>query len=81
MNKTLKCVLRNTLIISSLYLLGNTPEFIRTYTLPQEKIKPSLSEQLNFEMNQLEDISGGATFANFRMLGICAGYEARKLLK
>ena len=66
-------------IMASIYLIGNTPDFIRTYTLPQDRIRPSLSEQLKCEIEPLEDISGGSVFANFRLAGICAGYIARRI--
>jgi len=68
-------------IVSLIYLLGNTPEAIRTFNLPEERIKRSLTEQLRYEQKGLFDISGGMVYAGFRMGGICAGYTARKAFK
>jgi len=67
--------------ISAFYLIANMPAFISTYIAPQDEIKSTLAEQIKFEMDSLKDISGGAVYVNFRLLGSSTGYIVRKLLK
>lgn len=73
-NKTLLGIL-------AFYAITNLPYATYTFTRPESEIKTTLSEQLKTEMDSLYDISGGAIFSNFEMLGTCMGYGARKLIK
>lgn len=72
---------RTAAFISAFYIITNIPAFVNTYTAPKEEIKGTLGEQLEYEMDSLRDISGGAVWSNFRLLGTSTGYIARSILK
>jgi len=57
----------------------NIPQFIITYTTPNDQLKPTLSEHLSSEMDGLQDISGGNVYINCRLLGSSTGYIANRL--
>lgn len=61
------------------FAIANIPQFMVTYTTPKEELKQSISEHLSSEMNELRDMSGGFTYANFRLLGSTTGYFAKRL--
>ncbi|MBI3623151.1 hypothetical protein HY212_03680 [Candidatus Pacearchaeota archaeon] len=66
-------------IYVSCFAIANIPQFIVTYTIPRDQLKPTLLEHLNSETSGLEDISGGSVYANFRLLGSSIGYVAKRL--
>ncbi len=79
-NSKLKFKLKTAIKIVAIYSLINMPSAIYTFTAPKQEIKNSLSQQLNYEMSSLSDISGGFLYSNFRLFGTIAGYTARKMV-